>query len=213
MIDENKIYDYIEGYIFKNQQPPTQAEIMRKFHIAKGTVKLMLDRLILEGKISLSYDENGNQKERSIKIGSNGSIDYEHLENPFWHNEELRRKIKDIVKDYKRKKRRLREIMDRDALSRSNDMDGTPRGTDLSDTTAQLAIMRADYEDLRQELEIIEEARDNIDPYYRDAVWAYCTDRYANQINVPMKYNLSPRTLVRYQTRFYVDVAQRLGLL
>ena len=210
-IDENKILKYIKEYLDKNKIAPTQEEIMAEFKIAKGTVKAAIDRLVMNGKVTRKYDASGRQIERALTIGAQEVIDYENTINPFVADPELRKEIRLIVLRYRKNKAYIERIMSRDSLERSRRPDGTPHGTDIVDTTGDIASERADCKrELERQLKAIDDAKKTIDPIYRDAVWDYCTQSNATQVSITLMYPVSERTLVRYQTKFYAQVAKNL---
>lgn len=211
---EEDVLSYFREYRKVHGKSPTHAEIGEKFHIAKGTVKALIDRLVLEGKIKVKTSSKKRQLGRMIIPGKGTKPDPDRFQNPFLADPELKHEIKVMVEEYYPTKKNIAVLSQKDALSRTADMDGTPRSTDIKDPTARLAAYRADrIGPLLERIQAIDEAILAVDSMYRTPVWIYCTNKYASGVSVTMNYPISQRTLNRYQTRFYYEVAKRLNMV
>lgn len=92
-------------------------------------------------------------------------------------------------------------------IQESHTQDGQPRGSDVSDPTAEIVIAR---EHLRRELDAIESARMTIPSEWRDAVFLSFKDGTPMYM-FPVTLYTDPKTMTRLRADFVKQVAKNMG--
>ena len=105
-----------------------------------------------------------------------------------------------IIRDYYRMKE-----SEEDAILSTPVHDGMPRGSGISDPTANKAMNLSDV--IMMRIKAIEEAKHDIPEEYMHGVWNNI------QYRMPYPMDASRQTYSQYKSKYIHGVAERLGLL
>ena len=105
-----------------------------------------------------------------------------------------------IIRDYARMKESIE-----DAILTTPVHDGMPRGSGISDPTANKAMSLSDV--IMMRIKAIEEAKKDIPEEYMHGVWNNI------QYRMPFPQDAARQTYSQYKSKYIYGVADRLGLL
>ena len=105
-----------------------------------------------------------------------------------------------IIRDYSRMKE-----SEEDAILTTPVHDGMPRGSGISDPTANKAMNLSDV--IMMRIRAIEEAKHDIPEEYMHGVWNNI------QYRMPFPQDASRQTYSQYKSKYIHGVAERLGIL
>ena len=105
-----------------------------------------------------------------------------------------------IIRDYSR----MKEYVE-DTILTTPVHDGMPRGSGISDPTANKAMNLSDV--IMMRIKAIEEAKRDIPEEYMHGVWNNI------QYRMPFPQDASRETYSRYKSKYIFGVAERLGLV